>query len=1018
MPRGARPESHETSAPDFRALFESAPGLYLVLDGAFRIVAVSDAYLRATMTQRDAILGRNIFDVFPDNPDDASATGVRNLRASLERVLATGVADAMAVQKYDIRRPLEEGGGFEERYWSPVNSPVFNGGATVKYIIHRVEDVTDFVRLTQHEAEQTRQHAALRDRAQRMEAEVFLRAQELQKANADLRLANEELARRNAERAEVNERLRELDRLKTSFFANVSHELRTPLTLVLGPIERLLTGQDLPAAYREPLDLVARNARILLKHVNDLLDVARLDAGKMSVQYQRVDVGRLVRDTAANFDGLAQHADIAYTVIAPPALDADVDAPKLQRVLLNLLANAFKVTPPGGRVLCELSPGEHPDELRVRIADSGPGVPESMRQAIFERFYQLEHHSTHGGTGLGLAIVREFVELFRGQVSVTEGALGGAEFIVQLPRWADDSAVPAGHHGGTEPRPTAATTAIIEELETVRRPPMRRDLAKAPNPRGTVLLVEDNRDMNLFMSDVLAETYRVISVHSGEEALRVVGEVIPDLILADVMMPGMTGDELLRHLRQRPDVGRTPIVMLTALADAEMRVRLLRAGAQDYLTKPVVVEELHARIANLIAVKRAADILQQGLQTASQDVEQLAQAQIARQHELERAREAAERMSRVKDEFLSVVSHELRTPLNVIQGWMWQLKRANASPETRERAIDVIERNVMVQSRLVEDLLDTSRSALGMLHLRKRVVDLCQACQAAVDNIERHAEAKRLTVRLQAPDTPLFICGDADRLQQAISNILSNALKFTPEGGLIEVTVAREGTRARVTVRDTGSGVPPHFVTAMFEPFAQADRSTTRLVGGLGLGLAIVKHIVTLHGGTATATSAGEEQGTTITLDFPIPAVLTEPTEPIGAPASQPRAERRLPGIRVLVVDDEREACEAVRLVLEDHGAAVRTASSATEALEIIADADPHVIVADLAMPERDGYELIREVRARTDGRNVPAVALTAYTDAARGPALSAGFQQFSSKPIRPQDLVTLVEQLSGSRVH
>jgi signal transduction histidine kinase len=687
--------------------------------------------------------------------------------------------------------------------------------------------------------------------------------------------------------------------------------------------------------------------------------------------------------------------------------------------LVNLLANAFKVTPPRGRVHCELSATEQPDEICIRVADSGPGVPAPLRQAIFERFYQLEHHSTHGGTGLGLAIVRQFVELHRGHVSVTAGVLGGAEFVVQLPRWAENSTVAAGNHEAIEQPPTPAPTAIIDELEATRRPPVRRDLVNTPQPRGTILLVEDNRDMNQFVSEMLADTYRVISVHSAEEALRVVGEVVPDLILSDVMMAGMTGEELLRQLRQLPDIGRTPIVMLTALADAEMRVRLLRAGAQDYVTKPVVIEELNARIANLIAVKRASDILQEGLQTAARDVEQLAEAQIARHHELERAREEAERVSRTKDEFLSVVSHELRTPLNVIQGWMWQLKRANSSPATRQRAIDVIERNVMMQGRLVEDLLDTSRSALGKLHLRKRLVDLCQACQTAVDNIERHAEAKRLTVTLDVPDTPLFISGDVDRLQQAISNVLSNALKFTPGGGLIEVTVGRADTRARVTVRDSGSGVPPHFVTTMFEPFAQADKSTTRLVGGVGLGLAIVKQIVTLHGGAVTATSAGEGHGTTITLEFPIPAVLTEPEEPIAEREHQTPAGQRLAGIRVLVVDDEREACEAVRAVLEDHGAAVRIAASATEALEIIADADPHAIIADLAMPQHDGYELIRAVRARMGDRNVPAVALTAYTDDAREPALSAGFHQFSSKPIRPQDLVTLVEQLTDStRVH
>jgi CheY-like chemotaxis protein len=272
-----------------------------------------------------------------------------------------------------------------------------------------------------------------------------------------------------------------------------------------------------------------------------------------------------------------------------------------------------------------------------------------------------------------------------------------------------------------------------------------------------------------------------------------------------------------------------------------------------------------------------------------------------------------------------------------------------------------------------------------------------------------------LTVTFVAPDVPIFIGGDSDRIQQAISNVLSNSLKFTPPGGSINVRTAREGTGARVTITDTGSGVPVDFLPTMFEPFAQADKTTTRQLGGLGLGLAIVKQIVTLHGGAVTGTSAGPDQGTTIALEFPIPAVLEEPGERLARRDDRAAMGQRLAGVKVLVVDDEPDACEAVRLVLEDNGALVRTAASATEALDIMPELRPDVIVADLAMPDRDGYELIREVRMRAGTRQVPAVALTAYMDTARDPALSAGFQQFSSKPIRPEDLVTLVEDLTES---
>src|SRR5262249_38506582 len=261
-----RDASSPLLTPDFQTLFESAPGLYLVLTPDLNIVAASDAYLHATMTQRGAIIGRGIFEVFPDNPGDPTATGVRNLRASLERVMHHRMADTMAVQKYDIRRPESEGGGFEERYWSPVNSPVFGANKAVVYIIHRVEDVTAFIRLKQQGIEQHKLTEALRIHAERMEAEVFVRASEGQEANSRLQAANTELAR-------LYEKTKELDQMKTQFFSNVSHELRMPLALILGPTEKLLTSPQLSDSERANLEVVARNARTLLRHVNDLLDV-------------------------------------------------------------------------------------------------------------------------------------------------------------------------------------------------------------------------------------------------------------------------------------------------------------------------------------------------------------------------------------------------------------------------------------------------------------------------------------------------------------------------------------------------------------------------------------------------------------------------------------------------------------------------------------------------------------------------------------------------------------------------
>jgi signal transduction histidine kinase len=382
-------------------------------------------------------------------------------------------------------------------------------------------------------------------------------------------------------------------------------------------------------------------------------------------------------------------------------------------------------------------------------------------------------------------------------------------------------------------------------------------------------------------------------------------------------------------------------------------------------------------------------------------------------HELQES----ERGSRAKDEFLSVVSHELRTPLNVIQGWLWQVKRPDAPAHIRQRGIEIIERNVTVQARLIEDLLDTSRGVIGKLRLRRRLVDLAQVCGAAVEGIERHAATKGLQVAFAPADGPVFVWGDADRLQQVIANLLSNALKFTPAGGVIEVAARRDESRMRVTVRDTGIGVPPEFLASMFEPFAQADTTTTRQYGGLGLGLAIVKQIVTLHGGTVSARSDGSE-GTAVTLEFPIPAVLADADEHVRPREAAAEGERRLGGLKVLVVDDEPDACEAVRLVLEQHGATVRTTTSGAAALDLLDTMTPDVLVADLAMPEVDGYDLIRRVRLQARSTELPAVALTAFTDTAREAALHAGFQHFTSKPVPPADLVTLIEELRHRPVH
>jgi PAS domain S-box-containing protein len=633
----------EDKEPKFRALFEGAPGLFLVLEPrapGFQIVAVTEAYLRATMTRRHEILGRGLFEVFPDNPADPAATGTRNLRASLDRVLENRVSDTMAVQKYDIPRPTEDGGGFEERYWSPVNTPVFDAAGNVEYIIHRVEDVTDIVRLKQEGAEQTKLTEALRSRAGEMELEVFRRAQEIQDVNRQLRAANAHLGR--------------LDELKSEFFANISHELRTPLALILGPTERLLASDDIPDRGRADLNVVQRNARTLLARVDDLLEVARLDAGKMRLEYTRVDLAKLINLVASHFETVASEKSISYVVDVPRRIVVEADMDKIHRVALNLLSNAFKFTPDGGRIRCSLHVNDGGRRAIMQVADSGPGIAEADRELVFERFRQLQGGTKRrfGGTGLGLAISRDLVELHGGTIEVGQSSEGGALFTVSVPVEA-----PTGVETRDNGQPTIdvdrAAAAVAELEHRPQLPSAPPDLAPRPGTGSEVLVVEDNREMNQFICQTLAPECQTVSAFDGAEAVEILKSRSPDLVVTDLMMPKASGDELIRWLRSNTQTASIPVMLLTAKADDVTRVELLSEGALDYLTKPFSAAELRARVRNLVSIKRARDVLQKEFSTRTSDLERLshevAQHRRALQDALERARFDEERLRLATD---------------------------------------------------------------------------------------------------------------------------------------------------------------------------------------------------------------------------------------------------------------------------------------------------------------------------------------------------------------------------------
>jgi signal transduction histidine kinase len=384
---------------------------------------------------------------------------------------------------------------------------------------------------------------------------------------------------------------------------------------------------------------------------------------------------------------------------------------------------------------------------------------------------------------------------------------------------------------------------------------------------------------------------------------------------------------------------------------------------------------------------------------------------------IEREREArrrAERSNELKDDFLATLSHELRTPLHVVQSWIWQLNR-NEQPPALKKALEVIERNVALQSRLVEDLLDVSRASTGRLQLNAGLVDLAAACLSVVEVLRLSARAKNIQLDVQQ-ETSTFIWGDAERVRQILWNVLNNAIKFTPNDGRIVLKISRGNRRACVVVEDTGIGVEPQFLPFMFDRFRQADPSSTRRFGGMGLGLTIVKELVQLHGGSVRASSRGKDLGTSVTLEFPVPAVLDQPGTWLRGRAGVEPPQARLDGVSILIVDDEPDVLATLEGILRHHGAEVLTAASADEALRLLDQHTPTVLVSDLAMPGRDGFDLMRAVRALpTPARQVPAAVLSAYLASEHASeAESAGFQIFIEKPVQPLELVGQLAQLAG----
>ncbi|HZR36000.1 MAG TPA: ATP-binding protein [Nevskia sp.] len=783
--------------------------------------------------------------------------------------------------------------------------------------------------------------------------------------------------------------LAELDRAKTAFFSSVSHEFRTPLTLMLGPLGDLLRGSHgaLPEPALAPLQTTHRNARRLLRLVNTLLDFWRVEAGRNDADYRRTDLAALTAGVASNFRSACERAGLQLRVDCP-ALPAEravyVDRDMWEKIVLNLLSNAVKFTLQGG---IEVRLEDGADEgARLSVRDTGIGIAAAELPRLFQRFYRVEnrHARTYEGTGIGLALVQELVKLHGGVIAVSSVPEEGSVFTVTIPYGTahlDPQRIE--RHAAQRPPAGAASAFVDEALGWL---PGETADAAAPEPpslperrqRPRVLWADDNSDMREYVARLLRPRFEVQAVADGRAALLAARERCPDLILSDVMMPGLDGFGLLREVRADERLKAVPLILISARAGEESRIEGLDRGADDYLVKPFSAQELIARVESQVRMSQ----LRRQTETA------LREAHARAEESNRRLRQADQR----KNEFLALLGHELRNPLAPISNMSELLSRSLPVESPARAGVEMIRRQARQLARLVEDLLDVARITQGRIELRREAVDLGAVVAAGIETVGPLLQEKRHRIAVRSGGGRFYVHGDAARLAQCVSNLVTNSAKYTDAGGSIEVELRSDGADAVVAVSDDGCGIPASLLPGIFDLFVQGACTLDRAQGGLGIGLSVVKKLIEMHGGSVSARSEGPGRGACFELRLP----LAPPLE--AAPAPAPPRPR---GKRVFIVDDNEDAALAMTALLESEGHVVRAVHTARDALRQLESFAPDVALIDIGLPLMNGYELGRRLRGMPALAGLKIIAVTGYGQPEdRREALEAGFDEHLVKPV------------------
>ena len=720
------------------------------------------------------------------------------------------------------------------------------------------------------------------------------------------------VAVRNAQAYEEERRraeaLAELDRAKTEFFSNVSHEFRTPLTLMLGPLGDLLSNLHgpVPTDQRAQLGVAHRNALRLLKLVNTLLDFSRIQAGRADATYEAVDFAAYVADLASSFRAACERAGLRFTVEAPSLREpVYLDKTLWEKVVFNLLSNAFKHTFEGEISVRVAADSEN---AVLEIRDTGVGIPSEEVPHIFERFRRIAgaRSRTHEGSGIGLALVQEIVRLHGGTIEVQSRAGTGTTFTVRVPMGGahlPGDRVNVARSSSAEVRDASAY--IDESLGWL--PEQGADPVVGTGGSASVLVVDDNPDMRSYLARLLARQYSVRTANNGLLALQAIRSARPDLIVSDVMMPGLDGFGLVRTLRSDPATEAIPIILVSARAGEEAMVEGLDIGADDYLVKPFSARELMARVRTQLEIDRVrrgaaerASLLREAeraraaAEAASEDLARALQA-------ANEARGFAEAANRSKSEFLAMMSHEIRTPINAIIGYAQLLSMGIVGSVNEEQSAQLA--RIGASGRhlrgLIEDILDLSKIEAGRLTVGTTLGVPAQTVSAALALARPQVSAKGIEIsEVCGCEGEARYLGDEQRVEQVLINLLSNATKFTPSGGRIRVEcgsterpsvdldAAPGGAWVWFAVEDSGIGIAPELLERIFQPFVQGDGGYTRTHAGTGLGLTISRRLARLMGGDITVQSV-QGEGSRFTLWLPAAAAQRH-----DSPGVSPVAER------------------------------------------------------------------------------------------------------------------------------